>query len=100
VTTTGTPAVGPLEALVAGQPIPFGGDRVAVVSAELAGAFRPGDRLVVVQDTGALLHIPRAEHELAARAVADAVAGFAALADRPDEAITCFFDAFARHLAD
>ena len=46
-----------LETLVAGMPIPFGGDRVALVPDALAAAFQPGDRLVVVQETGDLLHI-------------------------------------------
>ena len=45
----------------------YGGDRATVVPAELAAAFAAGDRLVVVQDTGDLLHIPRAEHELVSR---------------------------------
>ena len=58
------------------MPIVFGGDRVARVSAELAAAFRPGDRLVVVQDTGDLLHVPSAVHELAAGAVDRASAAF------------------------
>jgi glutamate-5-semialdehyde dehydrogenase len=89
-----------LEGLTAGQPIPFGGDRVACVSDELAEAFRPGDRLVVVQDDGALLHIPASEHELVGRCVAAAVDGFAALARCSDDAITTFFDRFAARLAD
>jgi glutamate-5-semialdehyde dehydrogenase len=92
--------VGTLDALTAGQAIPFGGDRVAFVPDDLAGSFRPGDRLVVVQDTGALLHIPRAEHDLVSRTVAAAVAGFAQLAACTDDAITSFFDRFARRLAD
>jgi glutamate-5-semialdehyde dehydrogenase len=89
-----------LERLTAGQQIPFGGDRVVRVQHELAAAFRPGDRLVVVQDTGALLHIPAVEHDLVAGCVSDAVAGFAALARCSDDAITIFFDRFAAHLAD
>ena len=51
----------------------YGGDRVTVVPAELAESFAAGDRLVIVQDTGDLLHIPRAEHELVSAAVTDAV---------------------------
>src|SRR4051794_23850146 len=35
-----------LTELQAGQLVPFGGDRVAVVSGDLAAAFRAGDRLV------------------------------------------------------
>ena len=36
-----------LETLVAGMPIPFGGDRVALVSDALAAAFQAGDRAMV-----------------------------------------------------
>ena len=43
--------------------IPFGGDRVTVVSEALASAFAPGDRLVVVQSTGDILHIPSSDWE-------------------------------------
>ncbi len=91
---------GRLEALVPGQAIVFGGDRVSYVSAELAQAFRAGDRLLVDPDSGELLHIPAAEHALAAAAVARAQAAFAGLAAASDEAITSFFAAFAAHLAD
>lgn len=91
---------GRLEALAPGQAIPFGGDRVAHVSPELAAAFRPGDRLVVVQDTGDLLHIPAAEHAAAQGAVGRAVAAFARMGEVTDAAITAFFDAFAARLAD
>lgn len=89
-----------LDRLDPGQPIPFGGDRVTHVSDALAAAFRPGDHLVVVQQTGALLHIPRAEYELVGRTVGAAVEAFAALAESSDRAITEFFDRFAARLAD
>lgn len=91
---------GRLEALAPGQAIPFGGDRVAYVSPELAAAFRPGDRLVVVQDAGELLHIPAAEHAAARGAVGRAAAAFARMGEVTDAAITAFFDAFAARLAD
>lgn len=91
---------GRLEALALGQAIPFGGDRVAYVSPELAAGFRPGDRLVVVQDTGDLLHIPAAEHAAAQGAVGRAAAAFTRMGEVTDAAITAFFDAFAARLAD
>ncbi len=91
---------GRLEALAPGQAIPFGGDRVAYVSPELAAGFRPGDRLVVVQDTGDLLHIPAAEHAAAQGAVGRAAAAFTRMGEVTDAAITAFFDAFAARLAD
>ena len=53
--------VEPLAELEPGMPIVFGGNRVTRVPSELADAFAKGDRLVVVQDTGDLLHIPADE---------------------------------------
>jgi glutamate-5-semialdehyde dehydrogenase len=91
---------GRLEALAPGQAIPFAGDRVALVTPELAAAFRPGDRLVVVQDTGDLLHIPAREHAAAEAAVGRAVAAFARMSEVSDAAITAFFEAFAAKLED
>ncbi len=95
-----TGSTGRLDSLSPGQAIPYGGDRVTHVDEALAASFRPGDRLVVVQETGALLRIPEAEHALVDAAVTAALAGFAELASRPDEAITAFFDGFANRLAD
>jgi glutamate-5-semialdehyde dehydrogenase len=80
------------------MPIPYGGDRVALVSAELAAAFQAGDRLVVVQETGALLHIPAAVHDTARGAVARAYDAFRRMGEVSDEAITAFFEAFADRL--
>ena len=89
-----------LRSLLAGQAIPFGGDRVTFVDDALAAAFSAGDRLVVVQDTGDLLHVPASEHELVSVAVGHASTAFAALAAATDDQITRFFDAFAANLAD
>lgn len=91
---------GALTGLSAGQQIPFGGDRVAVVSDELARDFAEGDRLVVVHDTGDLLHIPRAEVEAAAGAVSAAEDAFRALAAVDDAAISRFFALCAEYLED
>ncbi len=55
---TGLLPSGLLVALEPGQPVVFGGDRIAIVPDDLARAFRPGDRLIIVQSTGALLHVP------------------------------------------
>jgi len=90
----------PLHSLTAGQPIVFGGDRVVEVSTELAAAFRPGDRLVVVHETGDLLHIPHAEFTRTAEAVAAAADAFSALAGATDAQISHFFDVFASTLSD
>jgi glutamate-5-semialdehyde dehydrogenase len=89
-----------LEQLTPGQQIPFGGDRVATVGADLAAAFQPGDRLVVVHETGDLLHIPQAEHIRVAAAVGAAVDAFGGLAAVTDEQISAFFAGFADLLAD
>jgi glutamate-5-semialdehyde dehydrogenase len=86
--------------LTAGQHVPYGGDRVAVVPDALAAAFVDGDRLVVVHDTGDLLHIPAGEHRLVTTAVDHALGAFHALAECTDEQISVFFDALARRLAD
>ena len=67
---------GKLERLETGTPIPFGGDRVAYVSPGLAQAFQPGDRLIVLQTTGDLLHVPHAAYQTAASAVNRAVEAF------------------------
>jgi glutamate-5-semialdehyde dehydrogenase len=89
-----------LESLQAGERIVYGGDRFTTVSPQLAAAFAPGDRLVVVHETGDLLHLPAAEHDLATAAVAEAVAAFTALATVTDAQISDFFDRFATLLAD
>jgi len=96
----GSTREGRLEALVPGQAVPFGGDRVAYVSAELAAAFKPGDRLVVVQDTGDLLHVPAGQQAIAAAAVGRAAEAFARMGEVSDAAISQFFEAFAARLAD
>lgn len=89
-----------LDDLEEGQPIPYGGDRVVRVTPELARAFRPGDHLVVVQETGDLLHIPAAEKAIADAAVDAAVTAFGELAQVSDAAISRFFDLFAQRLED
>lgn len=85
--------------LEAGQQIVFGGDRVVRVDAALADAFAAGDRLVVLQGTGDLLHVPAAEQEVVDRAVSNAVDGFARLAHCSDAQVTAFFARFGELLA-
>lgn len=88
-----------LEQLAEGMRIPFGGDRVTVVSAELAAAFRAGDRLVVVQDTGDLLHIPAHVWDTARQAVDRAHTAFGRMSDVDQDAVTGFYRRFAERLA-
>ena len=89
-----------LDALTAGMPIPYGGNRVTHVSPELAAAFAPGDRLIVVQATGDCIHIAGADWELATAAVGRAHDAFARMGEVTDDQITAFYRAFARRLAD
>ncbi|APT34897.1 gamma-glutamyl phosphate reductase [Methylobacterium phyllosphaerae] len=86
--------------LVSGTPVPFGGDRLTVITPELAEAFQPGDHLLVLQETGDLLHIPAAQIALAASAVDRAHAAFMAMSAIPDRAVERFFDRFAALLED
>ena len=96
----GLPGRSSLTQLVEGQQLVYGGDRLTVVPADLARSFKPGDRLVIVQETGDLLHIPQAEHALASASVTSAAEGFTALADCTDSQITEFFDRFADAIDD
>ena len=89
-----------LDTLTPAMPIPFGGNRVATVSPALAAAFRAGDRLVVVQETGALLHVPAAVHAIAEEAVGRAHAAFQQMGQVSDEQISKFFKLFAARLDD
>lgn len=89
-----------LAALTVGQPVVYGGNRVARVSPELAAVFRPGDRVIVDPLSGELLHVPEAEFEHAAAPVTRARDAFAALARCSDDQITAFFTGFADRLAD
>ena len=82
------------------MPIPYGGNRMTTVPASLAAAFQDGDHLLVVQETGVLLHVPQAEHAGAADAVTRAQIAFRAMAQVPDARISAFFEALAARLED
>ncbi len=89
-----------LTRLEAGMPIPYGGDKLAHVSEELAAAFEPGDQLVVVQSSGDLLHVPAEAHRTATAAVDAAVEAFGRLGAVSDEHVTEFYRVFAARLDD
>lgn len=89
-----------LEALTAGMPVLYGGNRVTVVSDELAEAFVAGDRLLVVQDTGDLLHVPADVWDVATGAVGRAHDAFGAMGSVTDAQISTFYDTFATRLSD
>ncbi|MDA3039109.1 MAG: glutamate-5-semialdehyde dehydrogenase, partial [Actinomycetota bacterium] len=89
-----------LTGLTPGQLIVFGGNRVATVPDALASAFVAGDRLIVVNDTGALLHIEAVEWQRASDAVGRAHQSFLELGSISDQAISAFYEAFAGRLED
>lgn len=91
---------GVLSKLSVGQVIPFAGNRWTTVSSSLADSFVQGDRLVVVQETGQLLHIPQAIFELADHAVTQAQFAFGAMSSVTPAEISDFYDSFANNLED
>jgi glutamate-5-semialdehyde dehydrogenase len=91
---------GRLTRLHAGMAVPYGGDRLAYVDADLAAAFAPGDSLIVAQRSGALLHIRAETRQVVAARVAEAQAAFHAMASLPPGRRTHFFDAFADRLVE
>jgi glutamate-5-semialdehyde dehydrogenase len=90
----------PLGRLEPGQLIIVGGDRAVTVTDELAASFAAGDRLVVLPDTGDVLHIPASEHAAAVEAVSAASAAFEELTGVSDDQVTAFFATVADRLAD
>jgi glutamate-5-semialdehyde dehydrogenase len=89
-----------LQRLEPGMPIVYGGDRVTHVDEDLAAAFAPGDALVVLQDRGDLLHVPRADREAAQAAVTAAADAFDHMGSVDDQDLDRFYEAFARRLED
>lgn len=89
-----------LDALTAGMLVPYGGDRYTTVSDELAAAFEPGDQLHVVQDTGALLHVPADVLTAVRNEVDGAVAAFEQMRVTPWQNVQSFFIEFAQRLED
>ncbi len=89
-----------LTELKAGTQILYGGNKVTAVSKDLAAAFQEGDRLIVVQDTGDLLHIPGEDWNLASEAVTRAVDAFADVRSADADQIDGFFLRFAELLED
>lgn len=87
-----------LTTLTEGMAIPFGGDRLTTVDADLAAAFAPGDALYVVQETGALLHVPARVREAVRSQVDAAVDAFHLMRTLTPASIASFFRAFADHL--
>ncbi len=89
-----------LSALRPGMKIIYGGNKIAYVTPELAEAFIEGDRLVVAQADGQLLHIPSDVWRTARDAVTSATEAFEAMGLVSDEAITEFYLNFAENIED
>ena len=89
-----------LESLTAGMRIPYGGNNVAIVSEELASEFENGDRLIVIQTTGDLLHVPADVWDVSFGTVERAHEAFLKMGSINDDSITKFFKLFADYLSD
>lgn len=89
-----------LRELTAGQVVPFGGDRFTTVSERLAADFRPGDRLIVVQESGDLLHVPANVAAMVQQAVEGAAEAFRRLGTIDLSRVDHFYDEFASRLSD
>jgi len=89
----------PDQTLTAGDRI-LVGSRIIEVSADLASRFQPGDALAGIAETGEILHIPAVEASLAFDAVTKAVDAFSKLQSIPQDAVTVFFESFAKFLED
>ena len=88
-----------LDSLIAGMKIPYGGNKIAVVTDEIASAFENGDRLIVVQTTGDLLHIPSDVWDLSSQAVGNAHSAFLKMGAISDNTISDFYSIFSERLA-
>lgn len=91
---------GELRVVPRGLPLVYGGNRVTIVPDAIADAFRRGDRLIVVQTTGDVLHVPGRIYDLVDDAVQRCRRAFVELTTVSDERIDRFYDVFAAQLAD
>ena len=89
-----------LTELSPGMPVIVGADRITYVTKALADAFRPGDQVIVAQDSGALLHIPSEVRLIADNAVRAAAEAFQEMGRISDEQVSGFYEAFAAGLED
>jgi glutamate-5-semialdehyde dehydrogenase len=70
------------------------------VSEALASEFESGDRLIVIQTTGDLLHVPADVWNISSETVERAHNAFLEIGSVDDELITQFFKLFADYLSD
>lgn len=99
-TRTSAPPPGRLTEIPRGLAILYGGDQVTIVPDAIADAFRTGDRLIVLQTSGEVLHVTAAVSNLVDGAVRRAWEAFGELATLPDERIDHFYDCLSTKLAD
>ena len=92
--------VNKLESLTPGMQIPYGGNKIATVSNDLANSFQSGDRLIVIQTTGDLLHVPSKVWDISSATVERAHTAFLEMGSVSDSSISEFFKLFADFLAD
>lgn len=90
----------PLRSLKAGTQILVGGNRLYTVTEQLASAFEEGDELRFAESTGELLHIPKAELDVARDAVSRSLAAFRQMSTASQEQIAAFYAEFADRLAN
>jgi glutamate-5-semialdehyde dehydrogenase len=88
-----------LETLQPGERVIFG-DKVVIVSQELAQAFRPGDSLLAIPEADELLHVPSPLGVIARQAVERAAKAFEIVRATPAEAVLRFYDKFVSYLED
>ena len=91
--------VGSLDSLQAGMKVPFGGSKFAVVDDALARKFQAGDRLYVVQATGALRRVPAEVADVVTQTVDAAVDAARLLRGTPVAQVRDFYLKFAETLA-
>ena len=76
------------------------GQRLVEIDEELASSVQPGDSLLGIAATGAVRRIPAQVDALVDGALSEAVSAFASMGSVSDSAVTAFFAAAARLLAD
>ena len=98
--STGATSTGALTSLEPGMVIPFGGRHWVRVDEDLARAFRPGDRLLVLQTDGTLIHVTAAVAACVDGSVARAQKAFEVMRDLDQNKVTDFYRVFADRLRD
>ena len=74
------------------------GEHLVVIDAGFAATLEPGDRVIGVAGTGEILRVPKSESDLVSKSVAAAAQAFIEMQDCSDEAISKFYEFFAKLL--